>query len=111
MLADLESRLASLLHFGTWVASALVGLGLALILAGGHGNPPSQLWLPSFANGLVRAGIGVFILLPVSRVAVMLVIFFRQRDYRFVAIAALVLVIIAVSLLLGIHAAQAKAMG
>ncbi|MDM4501851.1 DUF1634 domain-containing protein [Klebsiella oxytoca] len=37
----------------------------------------------------------MFILLPVARVALMLTIFLRERDYAYVVIAALVLAIIA----------------
>jgi uncharacterized membrane protein len=88
----LESLLGGLLHYGTWVASAAIGLGLACALAGGH-----------FGRGLVMAGIALFIMLPVSRVILMLIVFGRQRDYRFAAIAALVLAIILTGCALGVH--------
>jgi uncharacterized membrane protein len=40
-----------------------------------------------FGMGIVTAGIALFFLFPVVRVIVMLVVFIRERDYPFVAIA------------------------
>jgi uncharacterized membrane protein len=56
---------------------------------------------------IVTLGIGLFILLPVLRVFLMLLVFLRDRDYRFSAIAALVLAILALGLLIGMRAASA----
>ena len=47
--------------------------------------------LPTAAVAIVRSGIALFILLPALRVLLMVVVFVRERDYRFGAIAALVL--------------------
>ena len=101
-ISHLESRLAALLHAGTWVASALIGLGLPLVLVFNRNAhyPPSSL--ATLADRLMKAGIAVFILLPVLRVIMMLFLFARQKDYRFAAIATLVLLIILVSALIGV---------
>ena len=87
---QLEQRLASLLHYGTLGASGVVAAGLALAFA----------W-NALGMSVARAGIALFILLPVLRVGLMLVFFLRRRDHRYAAIAALVLVIIAISFLVG----------
>ena len=50
---------------------------------------------------LVKIGIALFLLLPVLRVVLMLIVFLRERDYRFRAIAALVLTILLVGFVLG----------
>lgn len=81
---ELESLLAHLLDKGTWLASAVLAVGLLLTGAGARGMP------------VVRAGIALFIGLPVLRVMVMMVVFWRERDYRFGAIALVVLLIIGV---------------
>ena len=47
------------------------------------------------------AGIALFILLPVMRLILMLGVFLQQRDYRFGAIAALVLAIVAAGWVVG----------
>jgi uncharacterized membrane protein len=50
---------------------------------------------------VVMVGIGLFILLPITRVILMLALFARIREYKFAAIAALVLAIILASLVIG----------
>ncbi|GAB1576297.1 DUF1634 domain-containing protein [Bordetella petrii] len=88
-----ERRIAGLLHHGTWLASALVAIGmLATWLAGA---PWSAL--------VVQAGIGLFIALPVLRVALMLGIFLYERDYLYSVLALTVLAIIAAGLAVGIY--------
>ena len=66
------------------------------------GEPPS---LPTAAVAIVRAGIALFILLPALRVLLMVVVFVYERDYRFGAIAALVLAVIVVGAALGVRMA------
>ena len=90
----LESLLAGVLHYGSWIASAAIAVGLALTLGANY--------LAVLANlHLVTIGIALFILLPVLRVVLMLIVFLRERDYRFSAIAALVLTILLVGFVLG----------
>jgi uncharacterized membrane protein len=79
---ELEGVLAHLLDKGTWLASTVIGVGLILALCGG----PGMSW--------VRVGIALFIGLPVLRLVVMGVAFWRERDYRFGAIGLFVLLII-----------------
>lgn len=88
----MESLLAAVLEYGSWVASAAIALGLLLATI------DSQL-----GTRIATAGIALFILLPVLRVALMLVLFLRRRDYRFSAIAGLVLAIIFLGYVLGKH--------
>jgi uncharacterized membrane protein len=58
----------------------------------------------SFPPGaqVITAGVGLFILLPILRVILMLGIFVKERDYKFAAAAAAVLVIIFAGLVVGI---------
>jgi uncharacterized membrane protein len=86
----LEHALGKLLHYGTLLATAVIAAGLILVPASG-------------ATGIrvATTGIALFILLPVVRVGAMLIFFLRARDYRFGAIAALVLLIILFSYLVG----------
>jgi uncharacterized membrane protein len=87
---QLENLLGRLLHYGTLAASGIIAIGLALSVA----SRPLGI-------GIATAGIGLFILLPALRVAVMLIFFLRARDYRYGAIAALVLLIISISFFVG----------
>jgi uncharacterized membrane protein len=87
---SLENLLGRLLHSGTLAASGLIGVGLALGVA----------W-SALGMGIATAGIALLILLPALRVAVMLIFFLRAGDYRYGAIAALVLLIISISFYVG----------
>jgi uncharacterized membrane protein len=79
----LEARLAALLQYGTWLASAVTAVGLL------------------FSPRIITLGIAIFILLPVLRVLAMLIDFIRTRDYRYAALAGLVLAVILLSLAVG----------
>jgi uncharacterized membrane protein len=83
-------RLAKLLRYGTLAASGIIAFGLAVSAASG-----------ALGLGIAAAGIALFILLPALRVALMLAFFLRTCDYRYGAIAALVLLIISFSFFVG----------
>ena len=98
-LALLDLRLAGLLSYGTWIASAIIAIGLVLPLFG----------LAAAGDmAIVRGGIALVIMLPVLRVVVMLLSFLREGDYCFGIIAALVLAILMVAFAIGATAAQPK---
>lgn len=100
-IARLELNLAGLLYYGTWIASAAVGLGLAVEFICWHGGAAG----PSDLHGvsIVTAGIALFIMLPVLRIIVMLFFFALARDYVLSAIAAIVLTIIVLGCAVGLY--------
>lgn len=101
--ARLEFLLAGLLNHGTKCASAIVGAGFALALVGQHaGIPPAAT---SSGMKIATAGIGLFILLPILRVGLMLVVFVRERNYRLGVVAAIVLVVILLGMAIGVSSA------
>lgn len=85
----LERLLARVLDQGTWLASGIIAVGWILSASG---------WR---TVGVINAGVALFLLLPVLRVLIMLIVFMRERDYRFAAITAVVLSIIVLGALLG----------
>ncbi|MDR3100401.1 MAG: DUF1634 domain-containing protein [Paraburkholderia sp.] len=87
-----DQIIAGLLWYGTWFASALIAAGVFLTAVGPLRALPA---FPLTGYDVMKAGVAVFILLPVARVALMLTIFLRERDYVYTVIAALVLAIIA----------------
>jgi Protein of unknown function (DUF1634) len=97
--SGLERCLATTLQLGTWVGSCTIAVGWVLSATGGS---PS---LSTASVAIVRAGIAVFILLPALRVLLMAVVFVCEHDYRFAAIAALVLAVIVVAAALGVRMA------
>lgn len=80
-----EQMIAGLLWYGTWLATAVIAAGMAL-----------------GRYDIVKAGVALFICLPIARVALMLVIFLRERDLAYVAISALVLAIIGAGVVAGL---------
>jgi len=100
----LEPLLAWILHYGSWVASAAISAGLLLALVDSRAGTHNLAVVDN--SRIVTAGILLFILLPVLRVALMLIVFLRERDYRFGGLAALVLVIIFLGFVLGMRVAS-----
>ena len=94
-MMKLESVLAYVLQYGTWCASAVIGLGLAWPWLSAHDG-----------TKIVTAGVALFILLPVLRVLIMCLVFLKERDYRFSVIAALVLIILAAGVIVGLRTAK-----
>jgi uncharacterized membrane protein len=97
-VSNIEGLLAVLLRYGTWLASGVIGAGLALAPA----------WLPGAQ--VVTAGVVLFVSLPVLRVLVMLAVFLRDRDYWLAIAAAIVLMTIAAGFAIGIHTANPGAL-
>lgn len=96
----LEQWLARLLQYGTWAAASTVAAGLAMALLG----PWAHSWPSATAVAaahIMTTGIALFILLPIMRLILMLGVFLHQRDYRFSAIAALVLMIVIAGSMIG----------
>lgn len=89
-----EKIIAALLWYGTWFACVLIAVGILLTAI----EPFHDIG----GYHAVRAGVAVFILLPVARVALMLIIFVRECDYAYAVIAAFVLAIIATGALIGL---------
>jgi Protein of unknown function (DUF1634) len=98
----LEELLAALLRYGSWSASAAIGLGFALALIGSRAPARNLAIVP---HQISTIGIAVFILLPTFRVLLMLLVFVPERDFRFACIAGLVLAIILLGIVLGLPAA------
>jgi hypothetical protein len=97
----MDRWLAAFLQYGTWAACAVIAAGLLLNAATGTGilGANDARW----GADVITAGVGLFVLLPILRVTLMMVIFAQQRNRRYVAIAATVLAIIAVGCVLGIR--------
>ena len=89
---QLEVAISHLLRGGVVVSALVLGAGWGLI-ACGSGEGPRVM------------GVGVRVLMstPILRVAATFVLFVRQRDTSYVAITAVVLILLAVGLIGGLH--------
>ena len=93
-MTKLEELLAALLLYGSWLASAVIGVGFVLEVSGS-----------GTGMRIATVGIAMFILLPVLRVLTMFVVYVRERNLRFACIAGLVLAIILLGVLSGSRSA------
>ena len=99
--------MAILLRYGSWLASAAIGLGFALALCDSRFGTRNLAILPNMR--IAAIGIVLFILLPTLRVLLMLLVFVREGDFRLAAIAGLVLTIIVLAIFLGFRATSGRA--
>jgi uncharacterized membrane protein len=115
----MELWISYVLLGGVLLAAAIVALGLALLIFGqsqaaepttvaalieqeSHATSLAAILAGAIAGrptSLVRLGVLVLILTPVTRVAMTLVLFLAQRDRAFVALTSVVLVILILGLI------------
>lgn len=98
-LLRIEGILAGLLRYGALFAAGWLVLGMAGGLLEGPVSSPGGV--ATFSDRCLAIGIVLLIALPVLRVALMMVIFAFERDFRFAAISATVLIIIAAGFVVG----------
>lgn len=98
----LERSLAVLLQYGTWFASLLMGIG---VLSGVFQSGATA----SVASSLMTVGVGAIIVLPVCRILLMAFMCVAAREYRFACMAAVVLMIVVVSCVIGLKLGVASA--
>jgi uncharacterized membrane protein len=89
---SMERILAGLLRYGAIMTSVCIAIGLVLNWTLAKTGSPSS---NNDSLKLIEIGVGTLISLPVLRVALMMGIFIKQKDYRFAAISAVVLGIVA----------------
>jgi uncharacterized membrane protein len=105
--ADLDRSIARLLTYGTYASVALLAAGVVMMLAQGipplGGGPSFRAdlivddllhWRPA---GLISLGLVAVIATPAARVAAALVGFVRRGEREMAIVAALILVVIALS--------------
>ena len=98
----LEEWLAALLRDVSWLASAPIGSGFALALIDSRFGTRNLAILPNMR--IATMGIVLFILLPILRVLLMLLVFIREGDFRLAVTAGFVLAIILLGIVLGFRA-------
>jgi hypothetical protein len=91
-LVTIERRLRRLLTAGTWLSTALLGVGLLVSLTRPHG---------SAAGPLLAAGLIMLMATPIARVVLCVVEFTRQRDWWFAFYTSVVLAILIGSVIAG----------
>ena len=110
--ADLDRSIARLLTYGTYVSVGLLGIGTILMFARGiaplAGGPPFQLELivddvvHLRAAGFMWLGLVAVIATPTARVVAALIGFVRRGERTMALVAALILAVIALSVVLAL---------
>ena len=111
MMGHAERILAGLLRYGALVASAWMAAGVLLSLFQGgrvvalrptlHASEIGSHLVTLDPVAFIVVGVLLLLLLPVLRVAITVVIFASNKDYRFMVIAGIVLLIIVGGFLAG----------
>ena len=109
---DINVVISNILRCGVYISSTLILIGIFLGLVKGVG---SSLTLERYSfnqmfNGLVEFdyyaylmfGIFILILTPIFRILGLLFVYLQEKDYNFVRICLIVLVILIISLTLGV---------
>lgn len=110
--AGVESVIGTMLRVGVIAAATVIIAGLLLYLITGDSGYPGDTYPTEFAGiikglfalksvAIIETGLLLLILTPVFRVFVSLFVFIIEKDYRFVWITTIVLIILICSFLLG----------
>ena len=103
----LHKRVQLVLRAGLVTSVVLMVAGLVLRFARGENDAPAVGLLDLFTRGgdtglvLTALGILVLALTPALRVLALISVWWRERDYRFVGVALMVLATLIASVLLG----------
>ncbi|MDN5724773.1 MAG: DUF1634 domain-containing protein [Propionibacteriales bacterium] len=90
-LVPTARHLGTLLRWGTWVALALTAVGTALLLV-------EEESLTAPGTVVVTLGLAAFVVLPATRLLIMLWAFVRLRDRLYVIITLIVLGLVAATI-------------
>ena len=112
MKKDINTHISNILKIGVFTSMAFILVGLVLLLTKESNTQVEFLHysINEMLTGLknfdyyayLMAGILILILTPVLRILGLLVIYKIEKDYKFVAISIIVLIILAISLALGV---------
>lgn len=111
-IEEMEIIISNFLKFGVMLSAAIIFIGLViLIITGNSGyagdyypkNPVEILkgFLVFKPYAIILMGLLVLILTSVFRVGVSIIVFFKEKDFLYVKITALVFTILIVSFILG----------
>ncbi|MGX7103134.1 DUF1634 domain-containing protein [Gemella sanguinis] len=109
---DITITISNILKVGVYISSFLILVGIILTFISGTGENLSieRYTFQEMITGLFKFdhysymmfGIFVLILTPVLRILGLLVVYLKEKDYKFVCICIIVLLILCISLALGV---------
>ena len=100
---DITITISNILKVGVYFSSILILVGIILTFISDTGKNLSITGLFKFDHySYMMFGIFVLILTPVLRILGLLVVYLKEKDYKFVRICIIVLLILCISLALGV---------
>ena len=96
---DINVVISNILRCGVYISSALILIGIFLGLVKGV---ESSLTVEFDYYAYLMFGIFILILTPIFRILGLLFVYLQEKDYNFVRICLIVLVILIISLTLGV---------
>jgi uncharacterized membrane protein len=111
-IEDVEIVISKCLKIGVLFSAAVMFIGLLMFIITGNSGYPDNTFPTDILvvfDGLVSlkpyavilTGLLILILTPVFRVGVSIIVFLKEKDYRYVKITALVFAILIISFLIG----------
>ncbi|MGX7111844.1 DUF1634 domain-containing protein [Gemella cuniculi] len=109
---DITIIISNILKYGVYTSSffIFVGIFLSFVIDSGETIVFENYTFFSMLSGLMKFdyyaylmfGIFILILTPILRIVGLLMVYMKEKDYKFVQICIIVLIILSVSLFLGV---------
>jgi uncharacterized membrane protein len=111
-IGDVEIIISKSLRIGVMISAVTILVGLLMFLSSGNSGYPGNSYpttLTAIVKGLlllkpygiIMTGLLILISTPVFRVGVSVIVFFKEKDYLYVKITAVVFAILLFSFMLG----------
>ena len=108
----MEIKISNLLRVGVIISAVFILVGLIMFLITGNSGYSGSSFPHSIgmifnglialnSYGIILTGLLLLILTPVFRVGISIIIFFQEKDYLYMVITSIVLIILIISFLLG----------
>lgn len=111
-IGDVEIIISKSLRIGVMLSAVTILVGLLMFLSSGNSGYPGNSYPTTLTSiikgllllkpyGIIMTGLLILISTPVFRVGVSIIVFFKEKDYLYVKITALVFAILLFSFMLG----------
>jgi uncharacterized membrane protein len=111
-LGEIEIIISQSLRIGVFLCSAIILAGLIMLLMTGNSGYPAGYYpytptdifhgaLLLKPSAIIMVGLLILIGIPVFRVGVSVIVFYKEKDYLYVKTTATVFVILIISLFMG----------
>ncbi|MBA5849963.1 DUF1634 domain-containing protein [Clostridium sp. cel8] len=111
-IREMETVISTFLLVGVLVSSAIIITGLLMFLISGNSGYPKDFYptqpldvLKGFialkSYSIILTGLMLLISIPILRVGISIIVFFKEKDFLYVKITSTVFIILIISLLMG----------